>query len=91
MYTLYCPAKNSLSQHRHYDITQLGNTYISLKVLKNRFGESNITDALAYYGSICTFKELPKSSEITDYSRYLTPDWEHDKDGNKYLSNYKFE
>ena len=75
VYTLYCPAKSQLAQHRKYDISKLGNRYISLKVLKNRFGESNIADALAYYGEVTLFTELPKHDEIFDYTMYKNPDW----------------
>lgn len=90
--TLFDPGKAQLSQHRHYNVAQLNGRYISLLCLKNRFGSSNIADALAYYGEVTTFAELPHPSQILDYERYTNPDWLISTDQEekpKKLSNFK--
>lgn len=73
--TLFSPFKVGLKDHRHYDIEKLGDRYVSLKVLKNRFGSANIRDALAFYGEVNLYKELPSPDEIFDYEIYKHPDW----------------
>lgn len=73
--TLFSPFKAELKDHSHYKVDQIGDRYISIKVLKNRFGISNIRDALAFYGEVSTYRELPKPTEIVDYDKYRNPDW----------------
>lgn len=80
---LYNPFANRMNSHRGYDVKQLQNRYISMICAKNRFGTANIADALAYYGEICTFTELPKPDEIYDYSKYQSADWLLEKDDKK--------
>ena len=72
---LYNPVKHSKSQHRGYNIKELGNNYRSLKCVKSRFGTSDIAVGLGFYGDIGVFKELPPSDKINDYEKYKTPDW----------------
>lgn len=72
---MFNPIKAKLTSHRSYDITQLGTNYRSIKCIKNRFGTADVAVGLGFYGNIGVFKELPKASEISDYQKYLTPDW----------------
>ena len=72
---LFNPVRAKLMTHRGYDIKQLGSNYRSIKCIKNRFGAADIAVGCAFYGEIGVFKELPKSSELTNYMKYQTPDW----------------
>ena len=74
-FLMYNPVKHSKSQHRGYNIKELGNNYRSLKCVKSRFGTSDIAVGLGFYGDIGVFKELPQADKINDYERYKTPDW----------------
>ena len=89
--TLFSPFKVGLKDHRHYDIEKLGDRYVSLKVLKNRFGSANIRDALAFYGEVNLYKELPSPDEIFDYEKYKSPKWalEEQQDNVKIEDNNK--
>ncbi len=79
---LFNPARAKLSSHRGYDIKQLGSNYRSIKCIKNRFGAADVAVGCAFYGDIGIFRELPKSSEITNYMVYDTPDWILSRDEN---------
>lgn len=79
---LHAPIKFKLSSYRKYNIKELGSNFIAAILLKSRFGTSDIIDALGYYGNICSFKELPKPDEITDYTKYKSPDWTLESDTN---------
>lgn len=91
--TLFSPFKAEIKEHSHYQVERLGNRYISVKILKNRFGVANIRDALAFYGEISSYRELPKASEIVDYEKYANPDWliasDEPVSEPKKLSNFK--
>lgn len=72
---LHCPVKFKLSSYRGYDLKQLGQNFISVILLKSRFGTSDIVDCLGFYGDCSHYKELPKANEITDYEKYKDPSW----------------
>lgn len=72
---LHNPIKFKLTSYRGYDITQLGQNFISVILLKSRFGTSDIVDCLGFYGDCSHYKELPKANEITDYEKYKDPSW----------------
>ena len=72
---MFDASKAKKKSHRNYDVEQLGSRYRSIRCLKNRFGASDIAVGTAYYGAECIFKELPKGSDIRDYTIYNTPDW----------------
>ena len=75
---LHSPIKFKLSSYRGYNIKKLGHRFLSCILLKSRFGVSDIIDGLGYYGECGIFRELPKSEDIIDYDKYLSPDWEID-------------
>jgi len=60
---LYDPNKHEINRHNGYVINAGGNglknNYRSLEVLKNRYGQSNITLGLYMDGATGIFKELP--------------------------------
>ena len=72
---LHSPLKFKLSQYRGYDIKILGQNFISLILLKSRFGTSDIALGLGFYGDCSIYKELPVASQITDYEKYKDPSW----------------
>lgn len=82
---LFSPIKYKLSSYRKYNIKELEQCYIACFLLKSRFGTSDIVVSLGYYGDCSTYKELPKSSDILDYTKYKEPYWdiEDKEDTNK--------
>ena len=82
---LFSPIKYKLSSYRKYNIKELEQCYIACFLLKSRFGTSDIVVSLGFYGDCSTYKELPKSSDILDYTKYKEPYWdiEDKEDTNK--------
>ena len=87
---LHSPVKFKLSNYKKYNIKELGSNFIAAVLLKSRFGTSDIMDAMGFYGNIGIFKELPRPDEITDYTRYKTPDWTLIEDVEETQSNMRF-
>lgn len=84
---IFSPNKSKLSTHRGYDIKQLGDKFRSLCVLKSRYGEADVEDAVYYDGQCNKWVELMRPNEITDYSMFDNPKWyqeQLDKPSNKY-------
>ena len=50
------------------------------------FTNSDIIVSLGFYGDCSTYKELPKPSEITDYTKYKSPYWDLEKSQEEYKS-----
>ena len=85
MLALYNPNRDGLKTYRKYNIEILGNTFRSLMVLKNRYGDCDVEVGMNFFGGINTFCELPKPDEIYDYEKYTTPSYllsddEHKRD-----------
>lgn len=80
---IYSPNVDKLKTHNKYDISQLGDKFRSIVVIKSRYGESNIEDCCYFDGKCNIWKELPAPDEIYDYSKYINSDWLID------LDNYK--
>lgn len=72
---LFYPFREKMSSYRGYDIKQIGENFRSAVVLKNRWGAADIAVGLGFYGKTGLFKELPIATKITNYDKYLTPDW----------------
>lgn len=92
MLALYNPNRDSLKKYKGYDISQLGNTFRSLMILKNRFGDCDVEVGMNFFGGINSFSELPKPDEIYDYEKYTTPDWiinKEDKDNEENVDQPK--
>lgn len=75
MIALYNPNRDGLKTYKKYNIEQLGNSFRSLMVLKNRFGDCDVEVGMNFFGGINTFHELPKPDEIYDYERYTSPNY----------------
>ena len=72
---LFYPFREKMSSYRGYDIKQIGENFRSAVVLKNRWGTADIAVGLGFYGKTGLFRELPIATKITNYEKYLTPDW----------------
>lgn len=75
MIALYNPNRDGLKTYKKYNIEQLGNSFRSLIILKNRFGDCDVEVGMNFFGGINTFHELPKPDEIYDYERYTSPNY----------------
>lgn len=73
--SIYNPHRDRLSSYRGYDITQLGDKFRIISVLKSRYGDSDVEIGTAYYGGINKWVEIPKPDDIYDYSKYQNPQW----------------
>lgn len=87
---IHSPVKFKLSSYRKYNIKELGSNFVSIVLLKSRFGISDIIDALGFYGNIGIVKELPRPDEINDYSKYKNPDWTLIEEDIKETQNMRF-
>lgn len=63
--TLFSPYRYNMDSFQGYDVGRLGNSYRNLEILENRDGEPNINLGLNFIGPSGTFRELPKSDEMT--------------------------
>lgn len=72
---LFSPHKCKLATYRKYNIKEMEQCFISISLLKSRFGTSDIIDPIGFYGDSSHYAELPKPDEIFDYDRYKNPDW----------------
>jgi hypothetical protein len=50
----------------------LENTFRAIIVLKNRYGDTDVSIGNGFYGNVGVWKELPRGKEINDYEPYLT-------------------
>ena len=73
--SIFNPYKEKLATCRDYDIKQLKYNFRLITVLKNRYGESDVEDACAFYGKCGLFKEMPRPDAIYDYCKYEDPKW----------------
>lgn len=68
---LFSPNRYGISRHRGYDVKQLGNKYVSMKILKDRhYGLANIYIPLHFNGATTYYEELPMAKDLMDYSKY---------------------
>lgn len=72
---VYSPYKYKLSNFRGYDIKILEQCFVAIFLLKSRFGNSDITVPMGFYGDCSHFLEIPKPDKIYDYEKYKTPYW----------------
>lgn len=92
---IYNPSVDKLKTHNKYDISQMGDNFRSIVVIKSRYGESNVEDCCYFNGKCNIWKELPRAEEIYDYSKYSTLDWileeldeEKDLDNSNNINNF---
>lgn len=73
MIALYNPNRDGLKTYKKYNIEILGNSFRSVMILKNRFGDCDVEIGMNFFGGINTFAELPKPDEIYDYEKFTDP------------------
>lgn len=91
MLALYNPNRDSLKTYRKYNISELGNSFRSMMVLKNRYGDCDVEIGINFFGGINTFAELPRPDEIYDYEKYKDPYWILNKKDNNLIEEKKDE
>ena len=70
---LFHPHREKLNSYKDYKIKDaLENIFRAIIVLKNRFGDTDVSIGNAFYGNVGVWRELPKGKEINDYEPYLT-------------------
>jgi hypothetical protein len=68
---LFNPSRYDIPVHNGYDISLLGKTYRSLKILKDRhFGLENSSVGLFFNGANGEFEELPRPEEMVTNNYY---------------------
>lgn len=68
---LFSPNRYGMSKHRGYDIKQLTNKYVSMKILKDRhYGLANMYIPLYFNGATTYYEELPPAKDLIDYTKY---------------------
>lgn len=72
---LFSPHSHKLNTYRKYNIKVLEQCFISITLLKSRFGSSDIVVPFNFFGDITHYIELPKPDEIYDYERYTNPNY----------------
>jgi len=63
---LFSPMRYDLTEYKGYNIERLKNRFRMLSILKSRDGVTDVCKGLAFLGEIGMFKEMPKSSDITE-------------------------
>lgn len=80
---IYYPLKFKLKTKADYPVicedqgdgfTGLRHILRFIRIVKNRYGESEKSIAVGFWGNVGVFKELPKASEIKDFSVYMNLD-----------------
>ena len=83
---IFSPNKAKLNTHKGYDIKQMGDKFRSIFCLKGRYGEADVEDFIYYDGVVNKWVEMPRASEINDFSRFENPLWyEQDVQGIEYV------
>ena len=78
--SLFNPMREELATYHGYNIKELRDRFRSITVRKSRYGESEIEIGCFFWGHNGYFKELPKSEEIFDYTKYKRLDFEKEED-----------
>ena len=77
---LYYPYREKIARCEGYPIQNVLKSRFRLcQIIKNRYGRSDISKGLIFYGENGMFKELPRPDEIGDYEPYLNLDYRKDK------------
>lgn len=78
---LFYPHREKLTSYKEYKIKNgLESIFRAVIVLKNRFGDTDVSIGNAFYGNVGVWRELPKGSEINDYEPYLTLNYVKNKE-----------
>ena len=74
MLALYNPFREKLNSYRGYDIKTLNSHFRSVILLKNRYGDGDISIGCSFFGGCNLWHELPRADEINDYEKYTNTD-----------------
>ena len=74
MLAIFNPFREKLNSYRGYDIKTLGSHFRSIILLKNRYGDGDISIGCSFFGNCNLWHELPRADEINDYEKYITTD-----------------
>lgn len=85
--SIYNPHRDRLNSYRGYDISQLGDKFRVITVLKSRYGDSDVEIGVNYFGWINYWKELPKPDDIYDIAKYTNPQYIMNELNNKETDN----
>lgn len=69
---LYNPYREKLSRCEGYDIKQLRDNFRLCTILKHRFGRSDVSMGLNFFGEVSLFKDMPTPDKINDYSKFTS-------------------
>lgn len=62
---LFSPYSVNVEKFQGYNITTMADSFRNLEILVNRDGEPNLNVGLNFIGPCGTFRELPRSSEMS--------------------------
>ena len=92
---LYFPGREKVSQARNYSVPKSGSRLRLCQILKNRYGETEISIGCMLYGEIGYWRQLPIASDMSDndYEEYLNYLSESSKQDNQTSEdkNYKLD
>lgn len=76
---LFNPHREKMTKYKDYNIKLLADKFRAVQILKSRYGESDKSVGVSFFGSIGFFRELPKGKEIAeaDYEKYQYIDQIH--------------
>lgn len=70
---VFHPHREKLVSYKGYKIKNvMENSFRAIVVLKNRFGDTDVSVGMGFYGKSGIWKELPKAEKINDYEPYMT-------------------
>lgn len=73
VFALFYPHREKLAKCEGFIIKNtLESKFRLLQVIKNRYGLSDRSIGLNFFGEISLFREMPKPEEINDYGPYLS-------------------
>jgi len=67
--SLYSPDRFGFEEYHGYDISQMRDTFRSVKILKNRLGTPNKYVPLLFDGASNRFQEIPFSDNVTEMAK----------------------
>ena len=70
MIAVFNPFREKLTSYRGYNIKALKAKFRSIILLKNRYGDGDISIGCNFFGKCNLWKELPKADQIQDYEKF---------------------
>ena len=70
MIAVFNPSREKLTSYRGYKIKALEAKFRSIILLKNRYGDGDISIGCNFFGKCNLWKELPKADQIQDYEKF---------------------